>query len=360
MVQPVNGGSATRDDLGAREWIIDDELTHLREWGTHRLHPLPASGEEITIGAAEGCALRLIDPDRRVSREHARLHREPSGWVIRDLGSTNGTRIDGAKRPLFPLAPGAEVGIGSLTLIAESRALLALRDFLARLLGWSADRTAVIDRAVRALRTAAARRGALLVCGKGDLVPIARSLHARTLGEERPFVVCDPRRRSSAASVRAAKSLREGLPALEAAAGGTMCVRTRRLPRDFREVSLAIHDPAARVQLVVCTDDTDDARTLLANPIAIPPLVRRRAELGRIIDEYARDAVASLAAGVTGFTTSDHDWVVEHGASSLPEIEKSTRRLVAIRQTSSLAQAAVRLGMSHVALAQWIGRRRLP
>lgn len=360
MTQPANGAWATWIDVGAREWIIDDEPTHLREWGTHRIHPLPASGEEITIGAAEGCALRLIDPDRRVSREHARLRREPSGWVIRDLGSTNGMRIDGAKRDLFPLAPGAEVGIGPFTLIAESRALLALRDFLARLLGWGADRTAVIDRAVRALRTAATRRGALFVCGKGDLVPIARSLHLRTLGEGRPFVVCDPRRRSSAASVRSAVSLREGLPAMKAAAGGTMCVRARRLPRDFREVSLAIRDPAARLQLVICIADADDVRTLLANPIIIPPLARRRAELGRIIDEYGRDAAASLADDVTRFTRADHDWVVEHGATSLPEIEKSARRLVAIRLTSSLAQAAVLLGMSHVALAQWIGRRRLP
>lgn len=359
MPRPANGW-ATQVDLDACEWIIDDELVHLREWGTHWIHPLPASGEEITIGAAEGCALRLVDPSRRVSRAHARLRREPSGWVIRDLGSTNGTRIDGAKRPMFPLSPGAEVGIGPFTLIAESRALLALRDFLARLLGWSADRTAVIDRAMRALRTAAARRGALLVCGKGDLVPIARSLHARTLGEERPFVVCDPRRRNSAASVRAAESLREGLPAMEAAAGGTMCVRTRRLPRDFREVSLAIRDPASRVQLVVCTADTDDARTLLADPIIIPPLARRRAELGRIVDEYARDAIASLGADVTGFTRADHDWVVAHAASALPEIEKSTRRLVAIRQVGSIAGAAVLLGMSHVALSQWIGRRRLP
>jgi hypothetical protein len=52
--------------------------------------------------------------------------------------------------------------------------------------------------------------------------------------------------------------------------------------------------------------------------------------------------------------------VIEHSAPSLPAIEKGTRRLVAIRQAGSLAQAAGRLGMSHVALSQWIGRRRLP
>ncbi|HWU89584.1 MAG TPA: LysR family transcriptional regulator, partial [Kofleriaceae bacterium] len=131
-------------------------------------------------------------------------------------------------------------------------------------------------------------------------------------------------------------------------------------PRDFREVSVALRDPGARVLLVVCADEPTDGRTLCADPIVVPPLARRRGEVDRIVDEYARDAIASLDAGVTGFTRADRDWVLEHSASSLPEIEKGTRRLVAIRQAGSLARAATRLGMSHVALSKWIGRRRLP
>jgi len=358
-VTRLASGRPTRVDVGASEWLINDEPTHLREWGTHRIHPLPPSGEELTIGAGEGCALRLLDPSRRVSREHARLSREHAGWVIRDLSSTNGTRIDGARRAQLALAPGAEVGIGPFTLIAESPALLALRGFLARLLGWSPDRITAIDRAVRAVRAAVARRAALYMCGPGDLVPLAQGLHLRTLGDARPFVICDPRRRSVGASVRAAESLRDGLSAMDAAAGGTMCVRLRRLPRDFPEIALTFRDPASRAQIIVCTDDIGDPRTLLADPIIIPPLTYRRAEIGRLINEYTRDAIASLGAGPE-LTRADHDWVREHAAGSLPEIEKSTRRLVAIRQAGSIAQAAARLGMSHVALSQWIGRRRLP
>lgn len=359
MTQPGNG-AVTQADPSGGAWLIDDEVTHLREWGTHRLHPLPPDGAEVTIGAAEGCGLRLVDPARRVSRQHARLYREHAGWTIRDLESKNGTRIDGARRFASSLTPGVEIGIGRITLVAESRALGALRAFLARLLGFGADRLAAVDHAVRAVRAASARRGPLLMCGGGDLVPIVHSLHLRTLGDGRPFVVCDPRRRSSAASVRATASLREGLPAMAAAAGGTLCVRARRLPRDFPAVSLALRDPASRVQLAVCVEDAADLRTLLADPIAIPPLSRRRAELDQIVEEYARDAIGLLAAEATGFTRADRDWVIEHSASSLPEIEKGTRRLVAVRQAGSITQAAGRLGMSHVALSQWIGRRRLP
>ncbi len=358
MAQLANG-SGTWTDPGTREWSIGDEVTHLREWGTHRIHVLPAAGE-VTIGAAESCELRLIDPAGRVSRRHACLFREQDRWVIRDLGSRNGTWLDGSRRLAFLLEPGAEVSMGQITLIAESPALLALRAFLARLLGWDADRVAAIDRAVRSLRIAATRRRALMLCGERDLVPIAHSLHRRTLGDGRPFVVCDPRRRSSAASVRATESLREGLAAMGAAPGGTLCVRARRLPPDFDEVSRALRNPASRVQLVVCTDDAADARALLADPIVIPPLARRRAELGRIVEEYAHEVIESLGAAATGFTPADRDWVMAHSAASLPEVEKGARRLVAIRQAGSIAQAAARLGMSHVALSQWIGRRRLP
>jgi hypothetical protein len=136
-------------------------------------------------------------------------------------------------------------------------------------------------------------------------------------------------------------------------------MRARRLPQDFSEVSLALRDPAARVRLAMCTDDAADGATLLADPILIPPLATRRAELDRIVDEYAYDAIAGLGAGPADFTRGDRDWVVKHSAASLPEVEKGTLRVVAIRQAGSLAGAATRLGMSHVALSQWLGRRRL-
>jgi hypothetical protein len=116
--------------------------------------------------------------------------------VIGDLKLTEvRTRhiFSGARRAVFPLEPGIEVGIGRITLIAESRALVALHGFLARLLGFGADGLPALDRALRAVRRAATRRGPLIVFGGRDLVSIAHGLHRRALGEGQPFVVCDPR-----------------------------------------------------------------------------------------------------------------------------------------------------------------------
>ena len=106
----------------------------------------------------------------------------------------------------------------------------ALREFMARLVGW--DNPAAADLALRSLGLAAEHRAELVLCGRGDMVPIAQALHRRTLGADRPFVVCDPRRGTTAASVRSPANYTSGVAAFEAASGGTLCLRTRRLPRD--------------------------------------------------------------------------------------------------------------------------------
>jgi hypothetical protein len=296
-----------------------------------------------------------------VSRVHASLIQDDQArWRLRDAGSKNGMRLDGARRAEIILEPGIEIGIGGLTLIAESRRSILLRGFLFRMLGWGDGRPAVVDHALRAVRMAVTRRAPLVVCGEGDLVPIARSIHRHALGDERPFVVCDPRRRSSEATVRSAENHETGLQALAAAWGGSLCVRNRRLPRDFDQVVSVLRGPETRVQLIMCAGQTDDCRSYLARPIIVPSLAGRELELDRIIEEYAEDAILDLGAPRVGFLAIDHEWVREYGASSLTEIEKATLRLVALRHSRTLSHAAARLGMAPVSLSRWIGRRKMP
>ncbi len=54
------------------------------------------------VGRAEHCALRIDDD--RVSSEHASVSFRDRKWVLRDLGSTNGTWLNDT-----PLSPGVEV-----------------------------------------------------------------------------------------------------------------------------------------------------------------------------------------------------------------------------------------------------------
>jgi transcriptional regulator of acetoin/glycerol metabolism len=67
-------------------------------------------GEERIIGRDGGCALPLAGPD--TSRRHARLYREESGFLLEDLGSHNGTFVNGRRTDSARLALGDVVRFG--------------------------------------------------------------------------------------------------------------------------------------------------------------------------------------------------------------------------------------------------------
>jgi pSer/pThr/pTyr-binding forkhead associated (FHA) protein len=49
--------------------------------------------DEMTIGRSADCDIRL--PKRQVSRYHARIQRDDGGYLLQDLGSKNGTYVNG-------------------------------------------------------------------------------------------------------------------------------------------------------------------------------------------------------------------------------------------------------------------------
>lgn len=76
------------------------------------------SGEQsrFTIGRDTGCDMVLPDPT--VSRWHAGLRREPGGWLLDDLGSTNGTLVNGWRvRAWVPVRDGDLVSFGAVTFV---------------------------------------------------------------------------------------------------------------------------------------------------------------------------------------------------------------------------------------------------
>lgn len=234
-----------------------------------------------------------------------------------------------------------------------------LRGFLGRLLGWS--NTAAIDHALRAVDLAREHRAQLVLCGHGDLVPLAYGLHRRALGAETPFIVCDPRRGNTRASVRSPANYVDVASAFEAAVGGSLCVRRRRPPHDFPLLVARLRG-SDDVQYI-CLHEDSLQWLVRPGPIEIPPLVERANDLPRIVDEYVFDAVVELSPTRQHLVLSERDrqWLIEQAAAmSLSEIEKAALRLVALRSFASLSQAASRLGMASVSLSRWVGRRKLP
>ena len=122
---------------GASRWLASGDtlvvggssLRYLAGEGTrlgHQQQQQPAgpaqpiaapAGGRLTIGRDPSNDLALDDVN--VSRFHAELVAVPGGYELRDLGSRNGTRVDGQLVSLAPLRIGSEIGIGAFRLLFD-------------------------------------------------------------------------------------------------------------------------------------------------------------------------------------------------------------------------------------------------
>ena len=97
--------------------MVGSARTFLEVWGVGGPELVALDGDRVTIGRADQADVSL-DADRQVSRAHAVLQRYPGGWTVRDLGSANGTLVNGevihGERRLHS---GDEVRVGSSRLV---------------------------------------------------------------------------------------------------------------------------------------------------------------------------------------------------------------------------------------------------
>ena len=68
------------------------------------------SGSRLLIGRSRDCDVTVEDPN--VSRRHAELRNEDGRWIITDLGSTNGVKVNGRRVEQAALEPGDELVFG--------------------------------------------------------------------------------------------------------------------------------------------------------------------------------------------------------------------------------------------------------
>ena len=83
--------------------ILREEDGPLRQWVIEKT--------EILLGRSEECDIVL--PARAVSRQHARIVQTAAGYFVRDLGSKNGTFVNGQEvKSDYALQDGDEIQIG--------------------------------------------------------------------------------------------------------------------------------------------------------------------------------------------------------------------------------------------------------
>jgi FHA domain len=339
--------STTTDPRARTSWAIHDPVIRLREWASDRVHGLPDPPVAAKIGSVPSCQLQLLDPSGLVSREHAMLTPlAGGGWRIRDLGSKNGLRRDGERRPDFKLRPGLEITIGGLRLVAESAQLVGLRAVLCRFLGWAPERQAEVDNALRSLRDWAEHDLPLVLIGEGDLTPVVGRLHALALGPSVGLIVYD-----------------DGDPAaaIDGAQRGVLCVVMHRQAPMVRLVELLREtEQGTRPQLVLCTRSSSEAAALSVKlgrcaVISLPDLSTRKDELEHVVQESALDIAGELEAPTPGFTMHDLQRFREIEFRSIADIEETVRRVIAMR-TWGVTAGAARLGIAHTSLSTWARR----
>ena len=109
---------ATSPDLMRSRPITKPVLSIIKgpqSGATFELEPV-----ETTIGRDPANSIFLND--MTVSRSHAKIVRNHAGTLIEDLGSLNGTWVDGAIVNSAPLHDGSSVQIGTFTLIYHESA----------------------------------------------------------------------------------------------------------------------------------------------------------------------------------------------------------------------------------------------
>jgi len=137
---------------------------------------------------------QLVLPDETVSRAHCEIIRERRGYLLRDLGSTNGTLLDGAEIKEAWLKPGAVITVGKVE--------LKVRPYSERIEILPSDSTtygeavgkSVSMRSVFGLLERLGPTDATVLIGgetgTGKDV-LARSIHAQSPRSKGPFIVVD-------------------------------------------------------------------------------------------------------------------------------------------------------------------------
>lgn len=95
---------APQPAVGQRGWLV--------ELPGGRSHAL--TGSHLTLGRLGECDVVVDDPG--ASRQHARVNRTDSGFVLTDLGSTNGTLVNGESIREHLLEDGDRITIGETML----------------------------------------------------------------------------------------------------------------------------------------------------------------------------------------------------------------------------------------------------
>ncbi len=196
------------------------KLTVVR--GKERGREQIVAGDVIRVGKAPENDLVL--DDETVSRAHFEIVRDGKGWLARDLGSTNGTFLDGAEIREAYVRSGSMISAGAVQLrVVPSEERIEVPPFEGDTLAGLAGRSRALREVLAVLARVGPTEASVLLEGEPGTgkASAARALHVLSRRREGPFAVVDGRGGARAAELELWGG--GGRPgALERAAGGTI------------------------------------------------------------------------------------------------------------------------------------------
>jgi DNA-binding NtrC family response regulator len=181
--------------------ILDLGAAMVRQSGRGRLLIVkgPDRGEAIavgdlamTVGSGPGNEVLLSDPT--ISRRHLVIEPRPDGVVLRDLGSTNGSFVQGARFQELTLGFGTEVTIGQTILkYVPQEETLDLAPSDEESFGALAGRDPKLRKLFRLLSDVAASEATVLIEGETGTGKelFAEEIHRHSPRRAGPFIVFD-------------------------------------------------------------------------------------------------------------------------------------------------------------------------
>jgi two-component system, NtrC family, response regulator GlrR len=321
------------------------------------------------IGTHESADLRLRD--RAVSRFHCEIHASDRGLLLRDLGSRNGTTLEGVAVVVAPLAPDLVIGVGRSRLkvaVERDRARIPLSSRAS--FGGMTARSERMRALFAVLERAASTDATILLLGEtgtGKEV-LAQAIHAESARRAGPFVVVDcggipgdlvesELFGHERGAFTGAQAQRQG--AFAAARGGTLLLdEIGELPLDVQPKLLgALERRAARrvgsdrsfkidVRIIAATNRDLRAEVnaqrfrpdlffrLAVVPVELPPLRERLDDLPLLVEALLED-LGAAERPETSLLRSDafHEELAQHGwPGNVRELRNYIESCLALRR----------------------------
>jgi DNA-binding NtrC family response regulator len=153
---------------------------------------IESTGGIVRVGTKEGNSLRISN--ETVSRYHFEIEATPLGFLLRDLGSTNGTFVDGYRAREIYLPPRAQLKAGEVSLTFETLGEDVFIELSASdRFGDALGRSAPMRELFSLLEKVATRDLTVLLEGESGTGKerLAEAIHLRSPRAQKRFVVFD-------------------------------------------------------------------------------------------------------------------------------------------------------------------------